>query len=147
MNSENYPQIQRLIDCCVEHQFTFEVIRPIRINQDHLYDEEIKMIYNNQEFIIAVYNEYEDVELNNPVVFLDMILREVESFEESKSINEWAFDNAVKPKNREAIEFYKILKEASPKIRSIVGEKVKSIPYFDIELNTGMAKALRSAKV
>eukprot|EP00039_Didymoeca_costata_P021627 m.345010 g.345010 ORF g.345010 m.345010 type:complete len:148 (+) comp25623_c0_seq1:147-590(+) len=147
MNTENYPQIQKLIDCCIEHQFTFEVIRPIRINQDHLYDEEIKMTYKDHEFIIPVDNEYEDVELNNPVVFLDMIIREVESFEESKSINEWAFNNAVKPKNREAIGFYKTLKEASPKIRSIVGDTVKSIPYFEIELNTGMAKALRQSRL
>lgn len=142
---KNHLPVEILKACLAEHQFSFQVIRPIRINQDGLYDEEVKMIYKDQEFIIPVDNEYEDVELNNPAVFLDMILREIECFEESKSISEWAFINAVKPKNREAIQFYKTLREAAPEIRSIVGQNVKSIPYFEIELNTGMAKALRSS--
>ena len=142
---KNHPPIETLKACLTKHQFTFEVIRPIRINQDGLYDEEVKMVYKDQEFIIPVDNEYEDVELNNPVVFLDMILREIECFEEHKSISEWAFINAVKPKSREAVQFYKTLKEAAPAIRSIVGQNVKSIPYFEIELNTGLAKALRSS--
>jgi len=144
---KKYPRVEALKNCVVQHNLSFEVISPRRIDPSGIYDEEVKMKYKDQEFIVPVINEYEDVELNNPVVFLDMILREIECFEESISIKEWAFDNAVKPKNRDAIAFYKNLKEASPKIRSIVGEKIEAIPYFDIEMNSGMAKALRTARL
>lgn len=142
---KKYPQIDLLHTCVKNHSFTFEVVRPKRIDSSGLYDEEIKMIYGDQEFIVPVDNEYEDVELNNPVVFLDMILREVEYFEESKNFIEWLSVSAELSKDKETINFYRSLKEITPNIRSIVGKEVKAIPYSEIELNTGMAKALRSS--
>ncbi len=144
---KKYPAVEVLKESVIQLNLSFEVIFPRQIDPSGIYDEEVKVKYKGQEFIVAVYNEYEDIELNNPVVFLDMILREVECFEETKSIKNWAFDNAVKPKDKEAIRFYRALQKSAPKIRAIVGNKVKSIPYFDIELNTGMAKALRTAIV
>lgn len=144
---KKYPRVEVLKESVVQLDLSFDVIFPRQIDPSGIYDEEVKMKYKDQEFIVAVYNEYEDIELNNPVVFLDMILREVECFEENKAIKNWAFENAVKPTDRDAIRFYKNLKECAPKIRAIVGNNVKSIPYFDIELNTGIAKALRAANV
>lgn len=145
MIKQTYPEIQKLIDCCRAHPFTFEVIQPTRINQDGLYDEEVKMVYKDQEFIIPVDNEYGDVEINNPIVFLDMILREIEYFEESENFIAWLSVSAELSKNKETINFYRTLKQVAPIIRSIVGKEVKSVPYFEIELDTGMAKALRSS--
>ena len=140
---KKYPQIDLLRTCVKKHDFAFEVVKPKRIDSSGLYDEEVKMIFGDQEFIVAVDNEYGDVELNNPIVFLDMILREIEYFEESENFMAWLSVSAELSKNKETISFYRTLKKVTPIIRSIVGKEVKSIPYFEIELDTGMAKALR----
>jgi hypothetical protein len=147
MSTASYPQIQKLIDCINEHDLKFEVVKPTQINQYGLYDEQVKMIYKDLEFNIPVDNEYSDVELGNPVVFLDMILREVEHFEESENIMEWVEMVAEQLEDPETQQFYTILEIIVPEIRSIVGNNMGAIPYNDIELNTGLAKALRAAKI
>lgn len=145
MSTSSYPQIQKLIDCINEHELKFELVQPTQINQYGLYDEQVKMIYKDMEFNIPVKNEYSDVELNNPVVYFDMILREVEHFEDSENIMEWISMVVENLEDPETKQFYTILEIVVPEIRSIVGDDVKSIPYSDIELNTELAKALRSA--
>lgn len=147
MSKEQYPQIQALIDCIKTHHLTFKVIEPRRIDPKGLYDEELKMICNDQEFIIPVDNEYQDVELNNPVMFLNMILEEIVHFEESDSFNDWLSGVHQLSKDPETIEFYERIKNYTPDIRSILGNEIEPIPHFEIEMNTGLAKALRSAKL
>ncbi len=145
MSEQKYPQVQTLINCIKKYDLKFEVITPCRISSDIIYDEEVKMIYQDQEFIVPVDNEYEDVELNNPAVFLNMILDEVTHFEESEDIYEWLTYVTTLAKDPEIVEFYNRLSSVVPKIRAIVGNEIEPIPHFEIELNTGMAQALRTA--
>jgi hypothetical protein len=139
--------IQNLIDCIKKHDLKFEVIKPRRISPNSIYDEEVKMTYQDQEFIIPVDNEYEDVELSNPVVFFNMTLEEVTHYEESDSFFDWLTGVHQLSKDAEIQEFYERMKKYTPEIRTIIGNEIKPLPYFEIEMNTSLAKALREAKL
>jgi len=147
MSSDGHQIIQNLIDCIKKHDLTFEVIKPRRIDPKGLYDEEIKMIYQDQEFIIPVDNEYKDVELNNPMLFLNMILEEITHFEESDSFLDWLSGVHQLSKDPETQEFYERIKKCTLDIREIVGDEIEPIPYFEIEMNTSLAQALREASI
>ncbi|RNC83150.1 MAG: hypothetical protein ED557_10590 [Balneola sp.] len=140
-----YSEINALKKCIIENDLTFEAISPKRLDVNFHYDEEVKMRFGDQEFIIPVDNEYSFVELNNPVVFLHLILEEIEYIEDSKDLYEWTGNMIQLTYDEKIVALYNGLKEVAPQIRAIVGKEVRAIPHFDIELNTGLAKALRAA--
>ncbi len=142
-----YKEILALKKCIIEHALTFDIVSPTRLDVDFHYDEEVKMYFEDREFIIPVDNEYSLVELNSPVVFLHLILEEVEYIEESKDLYEWVANMIELTYDEKIVDLYNGLKEVAPQIRAIVGDEVKAIPHFDIELNTGLAKALREASL
>lgn len=147
MNSSGYHIIESLIDCIKKHDLKFEVIQPRRLSENTIYDEEIKMIYGDQEFIFPVDNEYEDVELDNPVVFFNMILEEIDHFESSDSFFDWLTGVYQLSKDPEIQELYERMKKYMPEVRAIIGDEIKPVPYFEIEMNTGLAQALRAASL
>lgn len=97
----------------------------------------------NAEISMPVYDEYEDVPAMKPLVLFHLVLHECEGFEECASLENWAKDQGLVV-DEHVSKLYAILSEAVPRVREVVGHKARAIPWFDFELNTGLARALRS---
>ena len=90
-------------------------------------------------------DEYDDIKLDNPVVYLNFILQECETFEEAVNYDEWCKDAGIMGADQKSKDLYSELAQKVPHIRSIVGFDLEAINDFDIQLNTGVTQALRAA--
>ena len=97
----------------------------------------------NKCLTIIVFDEYKDAEIQNPILWLHMVLDTCQGFEEAKDYHEWRKNEGYK----DTAFFQSLYQQYSiliPKIRDIIGHKVKTIDSFHIEFGTNIAKALRS---
>jgi len=106
---------------------------------------EIQIQTGNTTLTIIIFDEYKDLDIQNPVLWLNFIIDTCQSFEEEKDFHEWRKNEGYKD-----TDFYQSLyqtySELIPKIREIIGTEVRAIDYQHIEFNTDIAKALRVYK-
>jgi len=92
------------------------------------------------------FHEYNDAEIQNPLLWLHLILDTFQSFEEASD-----YDALRKNEGYKDTPLYQSLylqhSNTIPKIRAIIGVDVTVIDYHHIEFNTGIAKALLQYKL
>lgn len=140
----DYPEVNILID----------TVRRLKISVSHgpvlfdvagLYYRWIEFNISGQVLNMPFMDEYEDANQLNPVVMLNMTLLECEMVEESADFIDWCKESGVIQDHKNALKLHAYLKNAAVEFRKLVGKELSPIPYFDIELNTGKARALRDA--
>ncbi len=97
----------------------------------------------NKCLTIIVFDEYKDAEIQNPILWLNMILDTCQGFEEAKDYHEWRKNEGYK----DTLFFQSLYQQyavLTPKIRDIVGYKVRAIDSYHIEFGTNISEALRS---
>lgn len=146
VKSDSYPQIDRLIEAITTLKLVITVA-PRSAELDRLDCRRIQLHYSRQDLMIPVSDEYGDADLNTPVVLLHLVLQACEFYEEAADFLIWAKDLGLNASDPLARQIYFELREAVPQVRALLGHDLKAIPAFDIELNTGLARALRSARV
>ena len=146
MKTDSYPQIDRLIEAISTLKLVFTV-EPHSAELDRLDFRRIRLNCNGKGLSIPVADEYGDVDLNNPVVLLHLVLQACEFYEEAADFLVWSKDLGINASDPQARQIYFELREAVPQARALLGHDLKAIPAFDIELNTGLARALRQARV
>ncbi len=143
---EKYPAVDKLVTAVRRHQLTFS-FPDTEANLQAQFYTRLKMHCPGSTVSMPVMDEYEDVPMQNPVVLLQLILQECELFEEAKDFSTWTKDVGLNASLPVVITLYDELAEVVPKARSIFGTELKAIPLYDMEFNTGVARALRKAKV
>lgn len=117
------------------------------IDVNDLYYRWIEFCINDETLLLPIMDEYDDALELNPVVMLNMALVECEMIEETSDFTEWCKESGVRPDHPNASKLYNYLKKSVKEFRHLVGNELEPIPYFDIELNTGKARALREAVI
>jgi len=118
----------------------------------HLAEESLREItVNNLDDIqsavkLVVFDEYRDADINNPILWLHLVVEACEWFEEADDYITWRHDLGFKD-NDFFQELYQRLKISVPKTRKIIGYDVNAVDHHHIEFNTDVAQALRSFEI
>ena len=141
-----YSTIDDLADCYTGNKLSLDIME-----SDPSLDSEslknIQLSYINADSLeslgVIVFDEYEDTNIQNPVLWLHLIVDTCEGFEEAVDYREWRANEGYKD-----TPFYQSLyatyAEVIPKIRKVIGREVKAVDAHHIEFNTDVAKALRN---
>jgi|GEM_PF-2844249 hypothetical protein len=103
---------------------------------------EIKLSVDNISTSIIVFDEFNDVEIQNPILWLHLIIDACEGFEEAKDYHEWRLNEGF----HDTAFFQSLYQQYTllvPEIRKIIGHAVKAVDSHHIEFNTNIAIALR----
>ncbi|MFT5174140.1 MAG: hypothetical protein ACI8W7_002327 [Gammaproteobacteria bacterium] len=103
----------------------------------------IEVRAKGQSFVVPVFDEYADANEDNPTAWLHLVLEACEYFEEADNFATWRLDIGLKdePVTR---HIHRQLTQLVPLLREQIGTSVKAIRHYEIEFNTGIAKALRA---
>ena len=143
MTLTEYAEVTALRQCIAEFQLRFEVL-PARAPLSDFSWREIIIYSQEHSILLPVDDDHRDAE-RGPVAQMQLILATCECFEEeSASLAQWCQEAEV-PNNEHGAEVFQILAERVPQVRAIVGHTYEAISTWDIELNTGIAEAMRNA--
>ncbi|MFT7459465.1 MAG: hypothetical protein ACI909_002146 [Planctomycetota bacterium] len=141
----NKEAIEQIANCYNDKQLSLTVSaeRP-ELAQELM--KEIQLEAGDITLIIIIFDEYNDLNIANPVLWLNLVIDTCQGFEEARGYDEWRESEGYKDS-----DFYQSLYQqyfaVVPKIRNIIGTQVKAIDYYHIEFNTDIAKALRAYKL
>jgi len=142
---DNKNRISALAKCYKNKHLILSVEKEIK----HLTEESLREItVNNLEGIqsavkLIVFDEYRDADIDNPILWLHLVVEACEWFEEADDYLIWRQDLGFKD-NDFFLELYERLKNNVPEIRKLIGYDVKAIDHYHIEFNTDVAQALRN---
>lgn len=141
----SYPEIQRLQKILDDYHINIRVLDKNVFSGalDHFW---IEFIINKNKFTLLVDDECNDFPVNNPLLHLCLVLRELETYKEEEDILEWTKHKYLNAGNSEVLEYYKSLSKTYAEIEAILGEIDSHISYFDFEMNAGAAQELRKKK-
>lgn len=145
-NMSNLERIAEMVKCYKNNDLILSVLD----ERSELSDESLREIQlcvdrkpGNKCLTVIVFDEYKDAEIQNPILWLHMILDTCQGFEEAKDYQEWRKNEGYKD-----TAFFQLLYQqysvVIPKIRDIVGQKVKAIDSYHIEFRTDIVETLRS---
>ena len=92
---------------------------------------------------ISVDDEYGDAARANPPLLLHLVLAECETWEEAPDFPSWVREAGLDPAASWVAALGEELDNITPVIRSMVGGGVKAISSWDVQMNSGAARALR----
>ena len=143
--SYQYPQVTKLINALSEQHITFNIPAGDKKLKEFFY-RKIEINISGEVFTIPVMDEYGDVDSDNPVVLLNLVLQECEFYEDAEDFLIWAQDMGLDASSEIIRQIHLDLGSVVPHIRENLLDK-KALPAYDIEFNTGVAQALRKAKL
>ncbi|MCM8542464.1 MAG: hypothetical protein NE328_19495 [Lentisphaeraceae bacterium] len=141
-----YDEVEKLIEAVRNLQLSISK-SPYELNNDGHFYQRVRLIKESLIIDFPIMDEFSDIEKGNPVVLLNFILQECLFFEDAGNFEEWCEDIGLQKDKPASMAIYEELKIIIPEIRSLLGHEIKPINYYDIEFNTGIAKALRAATI
>jgi hypothetical protein len=102
-----------------------------------------KFTTKDQSFELFLYDEYEDLKWNNPLLHLCLALMELENYDDAEDYLQWCTFRGLEAANEEMRSYHTGLGETYNALKNILGEIDPQVSYFDFELNAGAAQALR----
>jgi len=139
-----YPLVQKLVKALSEHNISFKVLQGDE-QLDELFYRIIEINISGEVFSIPVMDEYDDVDLENPVVLLHLALQECEFYEAAEDFLVWAKDIGLDASSEIARQIHLDLGQVVPQIREKLPH-LNAVPSYEIEFNNSVAKALRKLK-
>lgn len=137
-----YLEIKELYSVIDKSGLGFEVL-PLNKELEKASFREILFRFDSSDLIIPVDDEYEDTDLNNPALLLQLVIYALEEYEDCEDFLVWSTAYGLSASNPVHLDWYRQLGEVVPKIREIIGFDISGISDFDWQLNAGAAQALR----
>lgn len=140
-----YPEIQALEKIIERFNINIKVLGKNLFFEalEHVW---VEFAINKETFTLLVDDECKDFTIDNPLLHLCLILRELETYREEEDILEWTKHKYLDAGNSKVLEYYKSLSGTYIQIENILGKIDSHISYFDFEFNASAAKELRKNK-
>jgi hypothetical protein len=97
----------------------------------------------NPSVTISVDDEYGDASDDNPALLLHLVLAECEGWEAARGLRSWASEAGLDPLEPWVGTLFDELGRVVPMVRSMTGDGAKAISSWDVQMNSGAARALR----
>ncbi|MCH1570448.1 MAG: hypothetical protein L7S64_03825 [Longimicrobiales bacterium] len=101
-------------------------------------------VRGGQTLSVPIDDECEDAAEANAPLLLHPILSICEAYDESHDVLAWARDAELDASEDWVRHLYGELGDVVPKIRAVVGRKVRALTPWDYSMNMGVTRALRS---
>ena len=103
----------------------------------------VSFTLKNRSFVLLVDDEYKDLQINNPILHLCLVLRELEAYREEEDLLAWSKHKYIDPGDSNILDYYRGLSNIYTQIEQILGNIDSHVSYFDFEMNAGAAQELR----
>ena len=145
MKEKDYPEIQALIEIIQKHNVRISVSDDefLAGNEDY---PAVVISLNEKSFKLFADDEYKDLRLNNTLLALCVVLRELEDYEYASDYLVWCKHHAFDEANSQVREYHMSLGSIYKDVEIILGKINSQISDYDFELNAGAARELREAK-
>ena len=145
MENSTYSEIITLKELIEQHHIVIREVKGDFLGEVQHYPAVI-ITLRQKSFKIYIDNEYGDLQLQNPILSLYLVLRELEIYAEEKDFHAWCLSQSVNSKNVKIINYYTQLGGIYNEIKQILGTIDSQISNFDFELNAGAIQELRKLK-
>jgi hypothetical protein len=137
-----YPEIEALQNILKQHHFAVEetASHPNFTSIEHIW---LQVQLNQIHFTLLVDDEYKDFQLQNDVMNLCLVLRELENYQEEEDILKWTNLKGLNVAKSDVLEYYRGLATIYAQVTQSLGTIDSQISDFDFGLNAGAAQALR----
>lgn len=136
----NYPEIQKLNNLKVSFGIKINHVGSL----DNLSKVELKI--KDKSFSIYIHDEYNDLIINNPLLNLCLVLRELELYKDCSDFLDWCNNQNVIASNEDLRGYYMKLDKTYYAIENIIGQIDSQISDLDFQLNAGAIAELRRFK-
>lgn len=137
--------IEKLAGCIRKGIFSIQVL-PDKTSLSEYSLKEIQIVSEDEKLLFTVYDEYNDTDIQNPVLWLNLIVDTCSAFEEAEGYKTWLSDEGYD----DTPYFQSLYQEYAkiiPKVRKLIGDDIEAIAYQHFEFNTATAKKLREYKL
>ena len=147
-NNSELMKIEGLARCYKENHLMLSVLERIpELTEWSL--REIEFCANTEAgdmcCTVIVFDEYDDAEIQNPVLWLHLVIDTCNGYEEAQDYNEWRLNEGY-PDTDYFKSLYQSYSVIVPEIRKIIGD-VETIGLYHIEFNTSITQALREYRL
>lgn len=137
----NFTEIQQLNNLLTTHQIKFELTGGLSSYAPHL--KPIKVLIKDNLYKFYVDDEHNDLSIDNPALWLCLVLLELEEYKEEDDYLTWCRSKGLDASNEQLLSYYKGLGNIYSSIEHILGTVRCPISSFEFELNAGAAQELR----
>ena len=140
-----YPEINKLNELYVKHQFTSQIDRKELLG-DKMYYPKVHFSLSGQSFYLYIDDEYDDLRKNYPLLNLCLILRELEGYEFTSEFDAWCQERYLDVDNPMIVNNFNHLEHTYQQITNLLGKIDSFVSDFDFEMNARAAQKLRRSK-
>ncbi|NQY04827.1 MAG: hypothetical protein HRT68_01160 [Flavobacteriaceae bacterium] len=142
MTAENYPEIQVLKDLKEQFDIHIELIKDRFLSSETSY-KGVRVKIKNKNFDLYVYDEYDDLKVDNQLLCLSLVLLELEVYDEEEDFLNWCFALGVSFKDEKIRAYHMDLRTIYADIQNLIGTIENPISDYDFQMNAGVAQYLR----
>ena len=139
-----YPEIKILQNICDEYNAGIEVSGSTFLDDIKDYPA-IVLSLAGKTFNMFVEDEYNDFQIENPLLSLSLVLRELEIYKEEDDFLAWCKSQILSSSNSLVLNYYKTLDNIYNDIEMIMGSISNPISSWDFEMNSGAVQELRKS--
>ncbi len=138
-----HPDIQQLKEFYSLHRIE---IHQLKSNNKHTTLNSVEFTFREYKKMILIVDEYKDLKLNNPLLNLVLVLKELSFINESTDFLDWCSENEMNASSEELRRYYI---DILPFVKMVKTHfENGKINYFisdlDFQLNAGAIRSLRS---
>jgi hypothetical protein len=139
---KGYPEVQALKEIYQKHEVKIKISDDdfLAGNKDY---PAVVVNFGKTPFDLYADDEYSDFNLNNPLLNLCVILRELDYYADSIDYLLWCKELNFEPNNIQVLNYYRSLGGIYREIEKILGKIDPQITDWDFEMNAGPAFELR----
>ena len=139
-----YPEIQALEKITQDFDINIKVLGEELLFKalGHVW---VEFTINKNSFVLLIDDEVNDFKINNPLLHLCLVLRELETYSEEEDILEWTKHKYLDAGDSKVLNYYRSLSGIYKQIERTLGTINSYISYYDFEFNAGAAKELRKS--
>ena len=141
----SYPELDLLKKLVKTHAITITSSTSEAINDDLV---PVILIIQNKEFLIQIMDEYNDLKVNNPLLNVVLVLRELEMINDSTDFLDWVKQQGLNSNNHKLLDYYtSICKRYDTLASYFPGDQLTSfVSDLDFQLNAGPVQMLRNKR-
>ena len=145
MDKKDYPEIRALTETYKKHSIEISVSDDEFLFGNKNYPA-VTFSLGEKLFRLFADDEYHDFSVNNPILSLCIILRELEDYEYADDYIVWCKQHAFDTANLQVRDYHMSLRGIFNDVEKILGKIDSQISDIDFELNAGAAQKLRETK-
>jgi len=131
-----HPTVCTLIQYLQQHPVQFRLLAK-KAPLANISYREIELTYPRTSITMPVFDEFSDLELDSPIVYLHLVLEACEYFEDSANYIAWRKDIGIQD-NPVSQKIYQQLSMCAPKLRERLVNAPQAISDYDMQFNTDM---------